>query len=439
MTSASDRKVATCASPELPPDLEALTMKLLRFALTLLAASAFSPAWATLGLFEHGNGIQSMGMGGVGYSFSEESMGLSANPAHALLLENRYDVGVDMFISTAVARYRGNAAGPDADFESDGRDFYSIPQAGIVKHLSDRWAIGATVLSAGLGADYDGSPYERFGGAGRTHLTLASSNLVTALAYRIAPAHTVGIGINVGYQVLDAVGLEFLATPDSSVAPSHVTNQGKDGAFTGGFSVGWHARYTPWLAVGLGYRSKSMTQRHEDYRGLVAEGGKLELPAIYGGGLTLTPSTGWTIALEAQRYDYRKQRAFRNGLSQFAEAKLGDDNGPGFGFNDQEAYKIGVRWQAHPRLALRAGFVHATQVIEETETFFAPLGPVTPTNQYTVGATWKLGTWDLSGYAFDAGKQTVRGRDSIPAALGGGEADISNKMFGFGFSLGKRL
>lgn len=414
-------------------------MNLLRLVVLVVAMIGAAPSHATLGLFEHGNGVKSLGMGGVGYSFSEESMGLAANPAHALLLGSRYDVGVDMFIPVAVASYRGNAAGPDADFKSDGREFYSIPQAGIVKRLSDRWAVGATVLSAGLGADYDGSPYVRFGGARRTSLTLASSSLVTALSYRIAPSHTVGIGINLGYQVLDARGLEFLANATSSVAPSHVTNQGKDGALNAGFSVGWHAQYFPWLAAGVGYRSKSFTERHEDYRGLVVEGGKLELPPIYGAGITLTPGAGWTISVEAQRYDYRKQRAFRHGIARFEQAKLGSDTGPGFGFRNQDAYKIGARWQATPRLSLRVGFVHATQVIESSETFFAPLGPVTPTDQYSGGATWSFKGWEWSAYGFKAPNQTVRGRDSMPEALGGGEANISNKMFGFGFAIGRRL
>jgi long-chain fatty acid transport protein len=345
----------------------------------------------------------------------------------------------DLFIPEAVASYEGNAAGPDASYKSDGRGFYAIPQAGMTRRLSDRWAIGATFLSAGLGPDYDGSPYERFGGARRSHLNLASTSLVTELAYRIAPAHTVGVGLNLGYQVLSVEGLEFVANEASSVAPRHVTNQGKDGAFNAGFSVGWHAQYTPWLAAGAAYRSKNLTQRHEDYRGLIAEGGKLELPAIYGGGFTLTPGAGWTISLEAQRYAYRKQRAFRNGLNRFATSPLGSDNGPGFGFNDQNAYKLGVRWQAHPRLALRAGYIRATQIVDENETFFGAFGCVTPTTQYSAGATWTVRDWEVSGYGFNSPKREVDGENSIPDLLGGGEASVSDKVFGFGFSLGRRF
>lgn len=415
-------------------------MRPLRIAALLLATATTGPAHATLGLFEHGNGIMSLGMGGVGYSFAEESMGLAANPAHALALGDRYDIGVDMFIPKAISSFQGNTLAPDDAYESDGRGFYYIPQAGISKRLSDRWAIGVTMLSAGLGPDYDGSPYQRFGGADRAMLSLASTSFVSALAYRVAPAQAVGVGINVGYQSLSVEGLEFLATPAASVSPRHVTNQGKDGAFNVSFSGGWHGQITPWLAAGFGYRSKNFTQRHKDYRGLISEGGKLELPAIFGGGFTLTPIAGWTFSVEGQRYDYRKQRAFRNGLSRFSEgALLGSDSGPGFGFNDQNALKLGVRWQAHPRLALRAGYITASQIVDENETFFAAFGCVTPTVQYSIGATWSVRSWELSGYGFNAPQRSVRGENSIPESFGGGEANISDEVFGWGFSIGRRF
>ncbi len=413
--------------------------RLLQATSLLFALMPWSRADASLGMFEHGNGIASMGMGGVSYSYAEETTALGANPAHALALGDRWDLGVDFFSAEAEAIYDGNAAGPDKGYKSDGRAYYSIPQGGYSKRLSDRWALGVTMLNAGLGPDYDGSPYERFGGGHRGTLSLTSSSFVTALAYQVAPKHAVGISLNTGYQVLSVQGLQFLADPGTSSAPDHVTNQGRDGAFNVGFSVGWHGQLTPWLGAGLGYRSKNLTQPHDDYRGLIAEHGKLELPAIYGGGFTLTPMSAWTLSVEAQRYAYRKQRAFRNGIGRLASARLGDDDGPGFGFHDQNAYKLGLRWQATPSLALRAGYIWATQIIDEGETLFGAFGSLAVTDQVTAGATWTRRGWEWSAYGFNAPEQRVRGRDSIPADLGGGEIDNTHWIYGIGFSLGRRF
>lgn len=419
-----------------------LTMNVFRLAsaTALLALAPCLPAQATLGVFEHGNGIKSLGMGGVGYSFAEETTVLGANPAHALALGNRYDIGVDLFTADAEARFEGNALGPDEGYHSDGKEHYYIPQGGFSRALSDKLALGVTVLSAGLGPDYDGSPYQRFGGARRTSLGLASSGIVTALAYRVAPAHVLGFSLNTGYQVLALKGLEFVATPTASVAPDKVTNQGKDGAFTLGFTLGWHAKLTSWLSAGLAYRSKNWTQKHEEYAGLVAQGGKLELPAIYGGGVTITPAANWTIALEAQRYNYRDERAFSNGLDKLSEGKLlGSNDGPGFGFDDQNAYKLGVAWQATPKLMLRGGYLYATELLDANDTLFGFLGCLTTTNQYSIGATYQFSTWELSGYAYNDPKKTQYGRNSIPEAFGGGEASISDEVYGVGFSFGRRF
>lgn len=412
----------------------------------LLALAIPFGASGSLGIFEHGNGIQSMAMGGVSYSVGYETTALGANPAHAIGLGNRWDVGVDVFYADAVSTIRGNSLGPDERYHSDAKSYYAIPQGGWSRTLSDRLAIGVTVLSAGLGPAYDGSPYERFGGSPRTSLQLSSSSVVTAAAFRLSPKHVIGASLNTGYQELKVTGLQFLANEQASLAPNRVTNQGKDGAFTAGLSIGWLSQLTPQLTFGAGYRSRNWTQRHKEYRGLIAEGGKLELPAIYGLGFAYKPAPAWTIALETQRYTYRKQRAFRNGIGQFAAGeKLGAEQGPGFGWDDQYAYKLGVSWQATPKLALRAGYIHATQIINSSETLFAALGCLTGTNQYTAGATWLHRDWELSLAVFEMPKKEVRGRNSIPpgdpsvGGFGGGEADISDLVRGVGFSVGRRF
>lgn len=402
-------------------------------------------AQATLGLFEHGNGIKSMGIGGVGYSFAEETTVLGANPAHALALGNRFDIGVDVFRAEAEAIYENNNVNPD-QFDpnqtrlSDGRRYYAIPQGGVSMALSERWAVGVAVLSAGLGADYSRSPYVRFGGGHRTSLQLASSSVVTALAYQLNEDHALGLSLNTGYQVLSVEGLEFLDNAALSESPGKVTNQGKDGAFTLGFTLGWHGRLTPWLSAGLAYRSKNWTEKHEDYAGLIAEGGRLELPSIYGGGIAITPAPNWTLVLEAQRYTYRKQTAFRNGIGGLEQGVLlGSADGPGFGFNDQNAYKLGIGWQATPKLMLRAGYIYNTKIVQPSETLFGFLGCLTTNMQYALGATYQLEKWEVTGLFHHTPREYVYGRDSIPAAFGGGEANVSDMVIGLGISFGRRF
>ena len=412
-----------------------------RFAFAALALfTACGPAHATLGVFEHGNGIQSLGMGGITYSAAGETTALGGNPAHAMSLGNRYDVGVDFFTATAKSYIHGNALGPDEMYKSDGRAYYMIPQGGFSMRLNPDWAFGMTMLSAGLGPDYDGSPYSRFGSPDRVSLYLASTSIVSALAYRLTDDVSLGASLNTGYQVLEVKGLQFLANDAASVSPDHVTNQGKDGVFTFGASLGFTWRIKPWLTAGAAYRSKNYNAEHDEYRGLVARGGKLELPSIYGGGFAIEPTKGLIVAVEVQRYTYRSEAAFRNGLEKFAQGqRLGGPDGPGFGFNDQNAYKLGVSWQTTPNLTLRAGFTYGTGVVTEDNTLFGALGCLTPREQYSFGATYLWREWEISGYGFGSPTRRVNGEGSIPDAFGGGEADVSDVVIGAGFSLGRRF
>ncbi|MCC2658411.1 MAG: long-chain fatty acid transporter [Panacagrimonas sp.] len=410
------------------------------FAAVALCATC-SPAHATLGVFEHGNGIQSLGMGGVTYSFAGETTALGGNPAHALSLGDRYDVGIDFFTATAKSYIHDNALGPDEVYKSDGRSYYMIPQGGISKRLGPDWAFGMTMLSAGLGPDYDGSPYARFPGASdRVSLYLASTSIVSALAYRLTDDISVGASLNTGYQVLEIKGLGFLANDALSVSPDHVTNQGKDGVFTFGASLGFTWRIKPWLTAGAAYRTKNFNAQHDEYRGLVARGGKLELPSIYGGGIAIEPALGWVVVVEAQRYTYRSEAAFRNGLAPFEQGeRLGGNDGPGFGFKDQNAYKLGISYRTTPRLTLRAGFTYGTGMVSERNTLFGALGCLTPQEQYSLGATYLWRDWEITGYGFGSPTQRVNGDGSIPEAFGGGEADVSDIVFGTGFSFGRRF
>lgn len=208
-----------------------------------------------------------------------------------------------------------------------------------------------------------------------------------------------------------------------------------------GYTLGWHARFSPQFTAGAAYRSKTWTGRHKEYEGLLPESGRLELPAYYGLALAYMPHAAWTLGLEYQRYEHASEKAFGNPISRLFEGNpLGSKNGPGFGHNDQNVYKFGAAWQATPTLKLRAGYIRASQIIQPSETLLDILGPVTATTHVTGGFTYDRRGWELSGYGFHSADQEVQGQNSIPEVpLGGGEVNISFEGYGFGFSVGRKF
>lgn len=406
----------------------------------LLAAGvgvSATTASAGYGAFLHGYGIQSGGAGGVGFSLAQDSYPLAANPALAGILGKRFDVGLIIEVVDPQVRISGNSAGADQTYRSKDKVF-PIPQGGIVIPISTTLAAGFTGFAAGTGARYEPSPLERFGGPEKASLALGQIGISSVLAYSPAAQHWLGLGVNVGYQSLEVKGAQpFSALSES---PEHVSNQGVEPSIGVGFTLGYYGRWLQWLEAGFSYRSKTWTQRAEEYEGLLPEQGRLELPAIYGLGFTATLNPAWRLSIEMQRVLYGKEKATGNRLGKlFDEGQLlGSEDGPGFGWRNQNIYKLGVIWQASPTLTLRGGYSRANNQMRNSETLFAMFSPSENEQHASLGATYKLDPqWEVSAYLTRAFSTEVKGRNSIPDALGGGEADIKVSAWSIGLSFAR--
>ncbi len=417
----------------------------LRISVLAVCCLASFEARATLGIYEHGSGIKSLGYGGVSYVGIEETTAISANPAAAILLGDRFDIGSDMLEIKSQTSVDGNAAGPDQSFPCDVRHLFPIPQAGVTLSLPGRWAVGIAALGAGIGPDYSHSPYARFASPAQAQASASAETSLKVIglsliaAHELFPGQSVGAGLNLQHESLTLRGADPFAA--LSEAPAYVTDVGNHGALGMGVTFGWSGRIMPWLSGGLSYRSPTWAHRIGEYSGLLPDHGRLNLPAIYGGGVEFRPAAQWTVALEFQRYDYKGTHAFGNSLDKVFEGyPLGSSNGPGFGWNSQNVSKLGLSYQALPQLSLRAGFIYANQIIARSQTLFAPLAPATSTLHYTAGLSYAINqAAELSGYAALAPGRTVYGHNSIPAAFGGGEVNTEFRGITYGLTYGQRF
>lgn len=412
-------------------------------ALIAVGSLASLNAHATLGIFEHGSGIKAMGFGGVSYVGASESTALSANPAQAIAMGNRYDVGVDLLRVSGGAEIIGNAAGPDGAYQYKS-NYYPIPQVGANFKVGDRWAFAVTAFAAGFGPVYPQSPYARFAGpndngvSDSAQTSLKIGGLSLAVAHRLG-SHSLGMSLNLQHQWLSVEGL--LPFAPLSETPDAVSNQGPHTSYGMSLTIGWTAPLTPWLDAGLSYRTQALQLRIEEYRGLLPDQGKLELPAIFGGALLARPADGWRLALEYQHFGYQRSNGFGNGIDRLAAGRpLGSANGPGFGFNNQNAYKLGVEHEVSPSLTVRGGFIYSTQLLSRHNILLNQQSPGTSKFHLTLGSTWTVAkVHELSGFFAMSERRRVTGENSIPAAFGGGEATIANRNMSIGISYGRRF
>lgn len=390
------------------------------------------------GVFTHGQGIESQGMGGIAFTSISETYVAFTNPALLQRSGDRLDVGLDYIWVSATAGIDNSPTGPDATFKADRTRHFPIPQVGYARRLSPRVTLGLSAFSAGLGADYSNGPYARFGADAGNSLSLTQSGVALAGAYAPVPGQLIGFSINPGYQVIEIEGLG--AFSGASATPDRFSDTGSGGAFGVSFTWGWHGEIAPWLDAALSYRSRTFSQRIRRYSGLLPEQGRFQIPAVWGGGLSLTPHRNWVIAVEAQRVEYASEVAFANGIDRFeAGALFGADDGPGFGWRDQNVYKLGVSWQVTPALRLMAGGSHATQLIPLGEMFLNMLAPAILRQHYTLGLRYAFARWTVTGYSAYTPTRFQRGTDAIPAAFGGGDATARGKMHMFGISFSRSL
>ena len=164
--------------------------------------------------------------------------------------------------------------------------------------------------------------------------------------------------------------------------------------------------------------------RFTKYDGLFSDQGDFDIPSTYGLGAACSvgAATGLTIAFDYQRINYSDVKAVHNPSAlPFTGSQLGSTNGPGFGWQNMNVYKVGASWIVNTAWTLRAGWNYGKPPIQSADALINILAPGVVEHHFTAGVTWQapaIPNLDLTIGAMYAPKKTVSG--PIPVALGGG-------------------
>jgi long-chain fatty acid transport protein len=345
------------------------------------------------------------------------------------------------------------------DGDSDG-PFY-IPELGFNYMLNDQMSLGLVVVgTGGMNTKYEG--LAMFGGgldgsvATNSGINLEQVRILPTLGYKINDSHSVGVSLQIAYQQFKAWGLNrFVGTTpqDARVSqnPDALNGKGRDDSWGFGISLGWQGKITDKLTIGAVYNSKIDMDEFDDYEGLFAEDGDLDVPENYGIGVAFQATDAFLVAFDIQYIKESDVDSVGNALqsgpfvggiptgnNMFVPSNyLGTDNGSGFGWDDITVYKLGLEYQWNKNLLLRAGYSYADQPIDKDQTFFNILAPAIIEHHGTVGMTYTLDNGsEISMFYMHAFTNEVKGRNSIPAAFGGGEADIKMSQDAVGIAYG---
>ncbi|KVW97218.1 OmpP1/FadL family transporter [Thiobacillus denitrificans] len=395
------------------------------FAFMALAGLAGS-AFATNGYFAHGNGMKAKGMAGASTASSDDAFGGANNPASMAFAGNRLDLGVDLFSPIREASRTGSAGtfGPEPgrDFSSKSdSNYFLIPEFGYNKMVNPNLALGVTVYGNGgmntnysgnainsgvtgfCDADGSGTPtpadiglFNGLCGKGRLGVDLMQLIVAPTAAFKVAPNHSIGISPLLGYQRFKAEGLQAFGVMNGAGG-----NLGYDDAFGYGVRVGYMGKITPTVSIGAAYASQMKFDEFGKYAGLFAEQGGFDIPENYNLGVAWQATPVVKLALDYQRINYSKINSVGNPVA--SPGSLGANNGPGFGWDDMDVWKLGMEYKYTPKLTLRAGYSHTDSPIKGTnaagcgagsencaEVMLNILAPAVIEDHVTLGFTYTL-------------------------------------------------
>ncbi|MBI3432722.1 MAG: outer membrane protein transport protein [Hydrogenophilales bacterium] len=401
------------------------------FAFMALAGLAGS-AFATDGYFSHGYGMKAKGMGGAATATSNDAFFGANNPAAAAFVGNRLDLGVDLFSPRREASRTGSAGGAFNGSVKSDSNYFLIPEFGYNQMVNTDLALGVTVYgNGGMNTNYPGGQIaagscgagapasNMLCGQGKLGVNLMQLIFAPTAAYKIAPNHSIGISPLIGYQQFKADGLQAFTAPVGSAQqkssdPTSVTNRGNDDSWGYGVRIGYMGKITPSVSIGAAYASKMSFNEFSKYRGLFAEQGGFDIPENYNLGVAWQATSAFLLALDYQRINYSDVKSIGNPSTN--QALLGSNNGPGFGWQDVDVWKLGVEYKYSQQLTLRAGYNHTDNPIQSRDAMFNILAPGVVKDHATLGFTYALASGNELTMAYmHAFKNDVTGPDGLGA------------------------
>jgi len=336
---------------------------------------AWNGADATDGHLLSGLGAVQKSTAGAGVASPKDSTWALLNPAGIVLLGRKADLSVELFAPDRSIEPAGpglsalggaSLANSSAGRSSDDSVFI-IPSLGMVTPLG-KGACGIGVYGvSGMGVDYasprttipamTGESYDR-----RTEYAVAKM----ALAYAVPVAEGLYLG--------GALNGDYARFRTDMLTAAYTQTKGAfhwDESFGGGFQVGVLKQWDG-IALGGTYISRQWMETLDMYDDLLSE--SLDLPQMVQVGVA------WD-ALPAVELLADYKFIHWSGVPQLGDAPADG----GFGWEDQNVIKLGVRWQTSDALTLSAGYSHGNSPIEEDVVFANALFPAIVEDHVTAG------------------------------------------------------
>jgi long-chain fatty acid transport protein len=215
------------------------------------------------------------------------------------------------------------------------------------------------------------------------------------------------------------------------VPSEKLTNNGHEWSFGAGVRVGWIGQVHPKITLGAAAASKIYMTEFDDYSELFAEQGSFDIPGNISAGLAFHATPELTIAFDYERIFYGSVKSIANAgaiPTPFGPGfppgggLLGQENGLGFGWEDINIYRLGMKYDIKPNWTIRAGYSYNDSPIPDDQILFNVIAPAVNKHHATFGFTFipsSNSEWTFAYvHAFEEEQKTSRSPFGIPASIG---------------------
>ncbi len=403
---------------------------------SVAALVAANPGFAADGIELIGYGARQKAVAGADVADSVDAMSMSINPAGIVGLPRQYQFGI-----TALLPVRSyDASGPlvvvaPGDVQS-GRPIFPVPNSADIEPIDAESAWGTVSYGNGgintaygmgnfkppiyapafpvpgvaspLIAPSAGGPF----GGGFAGIDYQQEFFSFVYARKFG-AVTIGFAPTLVAQSLNIQGLKTLAPFSSD--PYHLSDNGYDYSFGGGFRIGLQYEIMKGLRFGASGSTPMFMTAFDKYAGAIGDHGKLDIPADVTAGFAFDIHPNVTLMVDWKHIFYSAVPALGNSSFPIYPGALGSYGGPGFGWRDTDAEAFGVEWRATKQLTLRAGYRHTSPMIGSQDITLNVLAPAITAHHVTGGFKYELtknSSIDFATvYAF---KNSVSGPEAVP-------------------------
>lgn len=418
--------------------------------LALVAASIAclgvpASAHATNGYFAHGYGTKAKALGGATAALPQDSLVVATNPAGLAFVGDRYDLGWEFFAPRRGYSITGSSAFNGA--QGSENDFFIVPHGGISVALPWDATFGmAAYGNGGMNTEYSNAVFGGvFGGSAPTGVDLLQGFVPLTYSQKVTKTSSLGVSVIYVYQMFKAEGLQPFDL-FASERPGYTTNNGYDHSTGVGYKIGGQMDLFGGFTLAAAYQPKIDMTEFTRYSGLFAGWGDFDIPSNYVVGAAWKITPGFTAVFDYQRINYTDVPAVSNSSHILTTSPgLGDPNGPGFGWDDINVYKLGLQYAAGD-WTWRAGWNHGENPVYQEpgtkgEIMFNILAPGIIEDHLTLGFSVKINpTTELSVSYMHGFKNSVSGANPDGSggtpSFGGGTSEVQMSQNSFELSLG---